>query len=334
MSKSRNWCFTINNYEDVMQPLDFVPEDAFIAWQAEKGESGTPHLQGYIELPENSRLSALKKLHPTAHWEPRRGTQKQALDYATKFEDETYVDGPWCYGDMKEQGARTDLALLRQMMSDGADLKEIKDTNFDLYCRSKHALDSEYNLIRNERAKQERLSSYDSVEWRPWQAEIIELVKTEPHARKVHWYYEEIGNAGKSFLANYLICKYDAFLCTGGKVLDIQYAYNGERIIIMDLSRTKAEQIDHLYEMIERWKDGCFLSTKYQSQMKFFSVPHIIVFSNFKPDHIKLSIDRWDLNKICGDFVLSETVGPLFLHERGYQDTTLISIINNKYQPY
>ena len=29
-----------------------------------------------------------------------------------------------------------------------------------------------------------------------------------------------------------------------------------------------------------------------------FSIPHVIVFSNFYPDKTKLSIDRWDIHKI------------------------------------
>lgn len=333
MARVRNWMFTINNFSDELEPLDWIPEDSACVWQSEIGKEGTPHLQGYLELDSQQRLSYLKKLHPTAHWESRRGTQAQAIDYCTKS-DETYVEGPWCYGDFKEQGARNDLAALRQMMVDGSDIKEVKDANFDLYCRAKHALDSEYNLIRNERAKQSRLSSYDSVEWRPWQAEVIELIKTDPDPRKVHWYYEQTGNAGKSYLANYLICKYDAFLCTGGKVQDIQYAYQGERIIILDLSRTKAEQMDHLYEMIERWKDGSFLSTKYESQMKHFAVPHILAFSNFKPDLTKLSLDRWDVNKICGDFVVNEPAVPMYTYERGFANPEMPSIINNVYVPY
>lgn len=333
--QARNWCFTINNFSDIYEPFDFVPDDSACIWQHEIGEKeGTPHLQGYIEFAKVQSLSSVKKLHSTAHWETRKGTQEQNIKYCADPDKPTFVDGPWCYGTLKEQGARNDLAALRQMMVDGSDIKEVKDANFDLYCRAKHALDSEYNLIRNERAKQSRLASYDSVEWRPWQAEVVELVQTDPDPRKVHWYYEQTGNAGKSYLANYLICKYDAFLCTGGKVSDIQYAYQGERIIILDLSRTKAEHMDHLYEMIERWKDGSFLSTKYESQMKHFAVPHILAFSNFKPDLTKLSLDRWDVNKICGDFLTSESAEPLYLYERGFQNPDMPSIINNVYVPY
>lgn len=293
---ARNWVFTINNYEDELEPFNWLPEDSFCIWQAEVGESGTPHLQGYIELGSVQRLSYLKKLHSTAHWEKRKGSQEQAIAYSSK--EDTRVSGPWIYGDKKVQGQRSDLESIRYMMLNDCHLDDIKDANFSCYIRHKRAIDHEYKVIQYEKAKMRRLAMYDSVQWRPWQQDVIELIQTDPDPRRVHWFYEESGNTGKSYLSRYLISKYSGFLCTGGKVVDIQYAYEGQRIVILDLSRTKAEHIDHLYEMIELWKDGSFLSTKYESQTKHFGTPHVLVFSNFRPSTEKLSEDRWDIRYI------------------------------------
>lgn len=284
-----------------MEPLNWIPEDGFVAWQAEKGEQKeTPHLQGYLELQNAMSLSAIKKkFHPTAHWEVRRGTQEQALAYATKCEDETYVDGPWCYGEMKQKsGTRNDLIRLREMMKEGASMQEIKDEDFNTYCRAKHALDEEYQIIQTEIAKKRRIDQYEGVIWKPWQADIISIVESEPDKRQIHWFYETEGNVGKSFLCNYLMCKHDAFIIKGGRVQDIQYAYQSQRIVVYDLSRTKAESMDHLFETMEQFKDGSFLSTKYNSVLKVFDSPHVIVFANFSPDESKLSADRWNITKI------------------------------------
>ncbi len=49
----------------------------------ETGESGTPNLQGYVVL-RNSRLSAMKKLLPKAHWEPAKGNTDQNVEYCSK----------------------------------------------------------------------------------------------------------------------------------------------------------------------------------------------------------------------------------------------------------
>lgn len=296
MSRSKVWMFTLNNPEDVFAPMEFIQEDEFIVWQLEQGASGTPHLQGYVEFKNKKRLASVKKLCARAHWEQRRGTQDQAVEYVTK--DDTRVDGPWSYGTQQQPGQRTDLELLRDMMKNGDSLETIKDANFGLYCRTKYALDTEYQQIRAERMRDSVLQVYDDVEWKKWQWEIVDLVKTVPDKRTVHWYYEGFGNVGKSFLTTYLQAK-GAYVVTGGKVCDIAYAYDYQDVVIFDISRTKADTMDHLYEVMEMLKNGNMFSTKYQSVTKVFSPPHVIVFANFHPDMSKLSQDRWHIVTIC-----------------------------------
>lgn len=50
----------------------------------EKGNNGTPHLQGYVEFENKKSLAQLKEACPRAHWEPARGNPKQASDYCKK----------------------------------------------------------------------------------------------------------------------------------------------------------------------------------------------------------------------------------------------------------
>lgn len=93
-SQSKDWCFTINNPNDedierLSNPIDGV---TFIVWQEERGSSGTNHFQGYVEFGRRVRLSGVRSaLGPRGHYEPRRGTQQEAIDYATK--EETRVEG-------------------------------------------------------------------------------------------------------------------------------------------------------------------------------------------------------------------------------------------------
>jgi len=56
----------------------------YVIFGSERGASNTPHYQGFLVFPNGKSLSAAKKVLPTAHWEIKRGTFKQAIDYCKK----------------------------------------------------------------------------------------------------------------------------------------------------------------------------------------------------------------------------------------------------------
>lgn len=88
------WCFTLNNpTEDEFLQLRREGDGVrFIVWQEEKGEQGTRHVQGYVELEERRRLGYLRRrLSDRAHFEPRRGTQEEAIAYCRK--EDTRLEG-------------------------------------------------------------------------------------------------------------------------------------------------------------------------------------------------------------------------------------------------
>lgn len=128
-----------------------------------------------------------------------------------------------------------------------------------------------------------------------WQAQIIDFLKKPcTDDRTVHWIYDDIGGNGKSQLTNYLLANHKAFLVNAGKTTDIAHAYDNEPIVIFDLPRDTEEYCP--YRAIEGFKDGRFFSPKYDSCMKRFIPPHVIVFANYRPIvKGKLSEDRWDI---------------------------------------
>lgn len=94
MSQSRNWTFTFNNPTPT-EDLSCIKENPLTNLLVANLEIGTecltPHYQGYLELKQPRRLTFVKTLLPTAHWEIRRGSKEQAANYCLKdiLADET-----------------------------------------------------------------------------------------------------------------------------------------------------------------------------------------------------------------------------------------------------
>lgn len=81
------FCFTLNNYtEDDIIYLDAtIKEYCKVAIVAKEiGESGTPHLQGYIEFKKKNRPMTVFKLNKKIHWENSRGTKIDNVNYCSK----------------------------------------------------------------------------------------------------------------------------------------------------------------------------------------------------------------------------------------------------------
>lgn len=172
MSKSRNWCFTINNPSDE-QPLSIPNRCKLLIANREVGTNGTPHLQGYIEFSSPVALSLLRNWEPTGHYEIRKGTQLEAIKYCLKdFWDEASGTPAWgfdltieslegfglqTYGIDGTQNIQafieslnnvktSKLTLLKNLIDGGATDKELADTDFDTWARSYRAL-KEYRLL-------------------------------------------------------------------------------------------------------------------------------------------------------------------------------------------
>jgi len=128
-----------------------------------------------------------------------------------------------------------------------------------------------------------------------YQQKIIDIISNDVDPRKIYWFWEPEGNVGKSDFCVHLILNWTAIVFDGAKK-DILHAYNGERIVIFDLSRSQEGHIS--YDALEQLKKGFCFSGKYESKMKVYEKPHVIVFANWAPDETALSADRWCVEKI------------------------------------
>ena len=82
--RSRGYVFTLNNY--TTEEVEALRQcgSKYLIFGKEVGESGTPHLQGYVWFTTLKSLKQVKKLSPRAHWEAQRGSVDQAVEYCKK----------------------------------------------------------------------------------------------------------------------------------------------------------------------------------------------------------------------------------------------------------
>lgn len=151
------------------------------------------------------------------------------------------------------------------------------------------------------------LEEYESL--RPYQQYILDYVSQPPDKRKIVWIYDKVGNSGKSELASHLEDQYNFAQFKNGKTADIAHRWQGENIVF-DLSRTTEGQLN--WQVIEDLKNGRVFSGKYESKSKKFPRPHLLIFSNYKPQmkdgygREVVSKDRWEILKMNEDYTLTD----------------------------
>lgn len=142
--QSKYWCFTLNNYtEDELVQLRVFggtlggSGPTYLLYGREVGESGTPHLQGYVEYSTRQRMAQVKRdLGSRVHLEKRRGRADQAAEYCKKdgdFEEFGKLSGNF-------QGRRTDLDAFKEAVEGGADFREATDQCFTVAIKYRRGL--------------------------------------------------------------------------------------------------------------------------------------------------------------------------------------------------
>jgi len=85
--RSRDWCFTLNNYKPTDEALLQQIDSKYLIYGREEAPTtGTPHLQGYIYFKEAKTGSAVVKIMPraTAIFKRNSPDLDKAIDYCTK----------------------------------------------------------------------------------------------------------------------------------------------------------------------------------------------------------------------------------------------------------
>lgn len=123
-SRLRRIVYTLNNYTDEDEKrIKCLPDVRAQTYGREKGENGTPHLQGAILFTRAITWPTLKAMLPRAHIERMMGTPQSAFEYCWK-EDKN----PYKFGDMPKPGKRNDLRKAVERIQDGESVQSLCQT--------------------------------------------------------------------------------------------------------------------------------------------------------------------------------------------------------------
>jgi len=154
--RTRRWCGTLNNPtpdEDGFFRCRAPPPSSIRAMvaQVEKGETGTVHMQFYVEFhaPKNMR-QAKSILGDRVHIEAAAGTAEQNKHYCTKptpgckckhCVGAVRLEGPWIFGEFGGgQGERTDLQEAADTIVNGGSIRDIDPSLIVKYANGFRAL--------------------------------------------------------------------------------------------------------------------------------------------------------------------------------------------------
>jgi len=89
------WSMTLNNPDENEMILIRNPNPEYIRqliWTPEVGEEGTPHIQAYIKLMKQQRMSFIKKLYPRGHFKSITSDEyKHNCSHYAQKNDETTI---------------------------------------------------------------------------------------------------------------------------------------------------------------------------------------------------------------------------------------------------
>jgi len=269
------WCFTLNNpIEEEITNLNTVLNGAevkYAVYQKEEGDSGTPHLQGYLEMSSKKRLASVKRLLGTdrIHLEKRKGTRDQARTYCKK--EDTRLAEPVEFGIWRHSDKTTGLSRLVDGLRNGKTLADVAREEPETFIQY-------HNGIRK------------------WHALTLTSAKQAENVRGL-WLYGQPG-IGKSHKARE-ISGDNLYLKSQNKWWD---GYTGETHVVLDDLDKGGACLGHYLKI---WSDKWSCTGEIKGGVVNLEHDHFIVTSNYHP------ADLWPddppmLQAIMRRFVIKE----------------------------
>jgi len=257
----------------------------YLVFGKEVGDSGTPHLQGFVKFRERKRLQQVKQLlrNDTVHCEVARHVV-QAAEYCKK-------DGEFQeFGELSTPGKRNDLTEFKEAVKRGVlSISKLREEYSEVVAKFPRFV-SDY--VDDHTPKPE----LPMHPLRDWQQTLYHDLILPPNSRTIHFVIDRVGNKGKTWFAHYYCRLHDnAQIILPGRKVDMAFQLRCDiRVLFMDAPRSKQGEFVQ-YDFLEEVKNGFVSSPKYESRHKQLQPCHVVVLMNESPDMSKLSADRYKL---------------------------------------
>lgn len=185
------WAMTINNYDDTDLAMvqngypDYMRE---IVHTLERGKDGTSHIQAYIKLQRQQRLSFVKKLFPRGHFTPLTSDVYilNTKKYAQKLDDTAMAAAVHKFNDP----THTLESVIKRMcikIREDEQLMEQPDLDVCKIYIEKQMVKEDYRYAKI------FVSSTYSQMWKKFGYEMFEnIINTHTHTHKDKIFYQEV----------------------------------------------------------------------------------------------------------------------------------------------
>lgn len=145
---TKSWIFVRNNYSEAHQQQLRDMEKTLMVFGREKGENGTPHIQGFVTFKQPKRFKGLQKMMPGFHIAPAL-SQESGFNYCLK-ELDYEID------DRRTPGKRNDILEMKDKIDQGYSKEKLWDENFEsmVHC---HKGMYEYKQLKDKKRKRPEL---------------------------------------------------------------------------------------------------------------------------------------------------------------------------------
>jgi hypothetical protein len=287
---------------------DLSDKVSFACGQMEKNYDGAFLFRGYVEFTNQTTTASLRRWITSNGQDPslshfecasvylkdREMIIKSRTDRTTRYNDPDDLVGSaaWQIGKMpgaSKPGERTDFEAIREVLREHGPeegIRLVAEQFPGQFVRYPSGITQLAQLVIP------KVREAAEFVLRPWQQALYSILKGKPHPRHIYWIEDGLGNSGKSRLSTYL-CREMGAVELDGRLQDAAFSYTGQKIVIFDLARAVDPlTLKDLYIVAEKLKNGQIYSSKYQSRLKVFDVPHVVFFSNSGPPIGVWSIDR------------------------------------------